>query len=73
MVHGPDHATELADTYRVFKIDPDDLGIAKPAREGQRYYSFNDRCRTLRKSSACTVRSSRNRRSASPTSSSWPT
>lgn len=34
---------ELADTYRVFKIEfPDDLGLAGLAQEGQRYYSFND-------------------------------
>jgi len=34
---------EVADTYRVFKIEfPDDLGIAGIAERGQRYYSFND-------------------------------
>ncbi|MGJ8652371.1 MAG: cytochrome c biogenesis protein [Opitutaceae bacterium] len=34
---------ELADTYRVFKIEfPDDLGFAGLAEQGQRYYSFND-------------------------------
>ncbi|MGB0257673.1 MAG: hypothetical protein ACPGES_03380, partial [Coraliomargarita sp.] len=34
---------ELADTYRVFKIEfPDDLGIEGLAQEGQRHYSFND-------------------------------
>jgi ABC-type transport system involved in cytochrome c biogenesis permease subunit len=34
---------ELADTYRVFKIEfPDDLGIAGLAQQGQRYYAFND-------------------------------
>ena len=34
---------EVADTYRVFKIEfPDDLGLAGLAREGQRYYAFND-------------------------------
>lgn len=34
---------ELADTYRIFKIEfPDDLGIAGLAQEGQRHYSFND-------------------------------
>jgi ABC-type transport system involved in cytochrome c biogenesis permease subunit len=34
---------EVADTYRVFKIEfPDDLGIAGLAQPGQRYYSFND-------------------------------
>jgi len=34
---------EIADTYRVFKIEfPDDLGLAGLAQEGQRYYSFND-------------------------------
>jgi len=34
---------EVADTYRVFKIEfPDDLGIAGIAEKGQRYYSFND-------------------------------
>ncbi len=34
---------EAADTYPVFKIEfPDDLGIAGLAKEGQRYYSFND-------------------------------
>lgn len=34
---------ELADTYRVFKIEfPDDLGIEGLAKEGQRHYSFND-------------------------------
>ena len=34
---------ELADTYRVFKIEfPDDLGIAGIAQQGQRYYAFND-------------------------------
>lgn len=34
---------EVADTYRVFKIEfPDDLGFAGLAEQGQRYYSFND-------------------------------
>ena len=34
---------ELADTYRVFKIEfPDDLGLPGLAEQGQRYYSFND-------------------------------
>jgi ABC-type transport system involved in cytochrome c biogenesis permease subunit len=34
---------ELADTYPVFKIEfPDDLGVAGLAKEGERYYSFND-------------------------------
>lgn len=34
---------ELADTYRVFKIEfPDDLGLPGLAKQGQRYYSFND-------------------------------
>jgi len=34
---------ELADTYRVFKIEfPDELGLAGLAEQGQRYYSFND-------------------------------
>jgi ABC-type transport system involved in cytochrome c biogenesis permease subunit len=34
---------ELADSYPVFKIEfPDDLGIAGLAKEGERYYSFND-------------------------------
>ena len=34
---------EVADTYRVFKIEfPDDLGLAGLAEAGQRYYSFND-------------------------------
>ncbi len=34
---------ELADTYRVFKIEfPDDLGIDGLAKEGQRHYSFNE-------------------------------
>ncbi|MGC6424558.1 MAG: cytochrome c biogenesis protein [Lentimonas sp.] len=34
---------EIADTYRVFKIEfPDDLGFAGLAEKGQRYYSFND-------------------------------
>lgn len=34
---------ELADTYRIFKIEfPDDLGLAGLAEDGQRYYSFND-------------------------------
>ncbi|CAA6679454.1 MULTISPECIES: cytochrome c biogenesis protein [unclassified Lentimonas] len=34
---------ELADTYRVFKIEfPDDLGISGLAEQGQRYYAFND-------------------------------
>ncbi len=34
---------ELADTYRVFKIEfPDDLGLAGLAQQGQRYYSYND-------------------------------
>jgi ABC-type transport system involved in cytochrome c biogenesis permease subunit len=34
---------ELADTYRVFKIEfPDDLGLAGLAERGQRYYSYND-------------------------------
>ena len=34
---------EVADTYRVFKIEfPDDLGIAGIAEKGQRHYAFND-------------------------------
>lgn len=34
---------ELADTHPVFKIEfPDDLGLAGLAKEGQRYYSFNE-------------------------------
>ena len=34
---------EIADTYRIFKIEfPDDLGLAGLAQQGQRYYSFND-------------------------------
>ncbi len=34
---------ELADTYRVFKIEfPDALGLAGLAEKGQRYYAFND-------------------------------
>lgn len=34
---------EVADTYRIFKIEfPDDLGFAGLAEQGQRYYSFND-------------------------------
>ncbi|HBR94487.1 MAG TPA: cytochrome C biogenesis protein, partial [Opitutae bacterium] len=34
---------ELADTYPIFKIEfPDDLGLAGLAKEGERYYSFND-------------------------------
>lgn len=34
---------EVADTYRVFKIEfPDDLGLAGLARKGQRRYSFNE-------------------------------
>lgn len=34
---------ELADTYRIFKIEfPDDLGLQGLAEQGQRYYSFND-------------------------------
>jgi ABC-type transport system involved in cytochrome c biogenesis permease subunit len=34
---------ELADTYRVFKIEfPDDLGLAGLAQKGQRHYAFND-------------------------------
>ncbi|MGB0745162.1 MAG: hypothetical protein ACPGSB_11620, partial [Opitutales bacterium] len=34
---------EVADTYRVFKIEfPDDLGLPGLAEQGQRYYSFND-------------------------------
>lgn len=34
---------EVADTYRVFKIEfPDDLGLPGLAEPGQRYYSFND-------------------------------
>ncbi|MFT5622986.1 MAG: hypothetical protein ACI9FZ_000913, partial [Bacteroidia bacterium] len=34
---------EVADTYRVFKIEfPDDLGIAGLAQKGQRHYAFND-------------------------------
>ena len=34
---------EVADTYRVFKIEfPDDLGLVGLAQPGQRYYSFND-------------------------------
>ncbi|MFP4068973.1 MAG: cytochrome c biogenesis protein [Opitutales bacterium] len=34
---------ELADTYRVFKIEyPDELGLAGLAEKGQRHYSFND-------------------------------
>ena len=33
----------LADTYPVFKIEfPDDLGFAGLAKQGERYYSFND-------------------------------
>ena len=34
---------EVADAYRVFKIEnPDELGIAGLAETGQRYYAFND-------------------------------
>jgi ABC-type transport system involved in cytochrome c biogenesis permease subunit len=34
---------EIADDYPIFKIEfPDDLGLAGLAKEGQRYYSFND-------------------------------
>ena len=34
---------EVADTYKVFKIEfPDDLGFSGLAQEGQRYYSFNE-------------------------------
>ena len=34
---------EVADTYRVFKIEfPDDLGLPGLAEKGQRYYAFND-------------------------------
>lgn len=34
---------EVADTYRVFKIEfPDELGLVGLAEQGQRYYSFND-------------------------------
>jgi len=34
---------QVADTYRVFKIEfPDDLGLPGLAEQGQRYYSFND-------------------------------
>lgn len=34
---------EIADTYRVFKIEyPDELGLAGLAERGQRRYSFND-------------------------------
>jgi ABC-type transport system involved in cytochrome c biogenesis permease subunit len=34
---------ELADTYPIFKIEfPDDLGLAGLAKQGERYYSFND-------------------------------
>jgi len=34
---------EVADTYRIFKIEfPDDLGLTGLAQPGQRYYSFND-------------------------------
>ncbi|TVP80366.1 MAG: cytochrome C biogenesis protein [Puniceicoccaceae bacterium] len=34
---------EIADTYRVFKLEfPDELGLAGLAERGQRYYSFND-------------------------------
>jgi ABC-type transport system involved in cytochrome c biogenesis permease subunit len=34
---------EVADAYRVFKIEfPDDLGLPGLAEPGQRYYSFND-------------------------------
>ncbi len=34
---------EVADTYRIFKIEfPDDLGLPGLAEQGQRYYSFND-------------------------------
>ncbi len=34
---------ERADTYPVFKIEfPDDLGLSGLAKQGQRYYSFNE-------------------------------
>ncbi|MEM8867933.1 MAG: cytochrome c biogenesis protein CcsA [Verrucomicrobiota bacterium] len=34
---------EVADTYKVFKIEfPDDLGLAGLAQQGERYYSFNE-------------------------------
>ena len=34
---------ELADTYPIFKIEfPDDLGLAGLAKQGERYYSYND-------------------------------
>jgi len=34
---------EVADTYKVFKIEfPDDLGFVGLAQKGQRYYSFNE-------------------------------
>lgn len=34
---------DTADTHPVFKIEfPDDLGIAGLAKDGERYYSFND-------------------------------
>ncbi|MEO0508913.1 MAG: cytochrome c biogenesis protein CcsA [Verrucomicrobiota bacterium] len=34
---------ELADTYRIFKIEfPDDLGLPGLAEKSKRYYSFND-------------------------------
>jgi len=34
---------EVADNYPIFKIEfPDDLGLAGLAKEGERYYSFND-------------------------------
>ncbi|WPJ94364.1 cytochrome c biogenesis protein CcsA [Coraliomargarita algicola] len=34
---------EIADNYPIFKIEfPDDLGLAGLAKEGERYYSFNE-------------------------------
>ena len=34
---------EVADTYPIFKIEfPDDLGLVGLAKQGQRYYSFNE-------------------------------
>lgn len=34
---------EVADNYPIFKIEfPDDLGLAGLAKEGERYYSFNE-------------------------------
>ena len=64
---------EQADTYRVFKIEfPDDLGIAGLAREGQRYYSFNDLLPHFAEIERLHSQIEPEPKKRSPTSSSWP-